>query len=77
MITRVFKSGNSRAVRIPKEFELELGEVIIEQRGRELVIRPKPCNLAEALEGVIGSCPDFPTIERDSSWDRVRPVNLD
>jgi virulence-associated protein VagC len=41
VVTRVFKAGNSQAVRIPKAFELEAGEVVIERRGAGLFINPK------------------------------------
>ena len=41
MLTRVFKAGNSQAVRIPKALELEEGEVYIERRGNGLYITPK------------------------------------
>lgn len=37
---KVFKSGNSQAVRIPKEFHLEGEEVEIRKRGRSLILRP-------------------------------------
>ena len=43
MLTRLFKSGNSLAVRIPKElalFESDIQEVEIEWRGDGLWIRP-------------------------------------
>lgn len=40
-MTRVFFSGNSQAVRIPKEFHLAGDEIEIEQRGNALVLRPK------------------------------------
>ena len=36
--TRVFRAGNSRAVRIPKAFELPEGEVYIERRDGGLFI---------------------------------------
>jgi len=36
--TRVFRAGNSQAVRIPKAFELPEGEVLIEQREGGLFI---------------------------------------
>lgn len=36
---RVFKSGNSQAVRIPREFMLDVKEVEIFRRGDELVLR--------------------------------------
>jgi len=38
--SRVFKSGNSQAVRIPQELALPYGEVEITRRGHELVIVP-------------------------------------
>jgi antitoxin VapB len=39
--TKLFMSGNSQAVRIPREFQLEGTEVEIQRRGNTLVIRPK------------------------------------
>lgn len=39
--TKLFMSGNSQAVRIPREFQLEGDEVDIQRRGNTLVIRPK------------------------------------
>lgn len=47
---RVFKSGNSQAVRLPKEFRFESGEVEIFRRGDEVVLREKRPSLAELLE---------------------------
>jgi len=41
-IARVFRSGNSQAVRLPKEFQLDAKEVEIFRRGDEIVLRPKP-----------------------------------
>ena len=38
---RVFRSGNSQAVRIPKEFRIEGNEVEIRKKGRSLVLRPR------------------------------------
>jgi len=55
--TRVFKSGNSQAVRIPKEFQLDVKEVDIFRRDDELVIRPKRKNLLEVLD-ILASLPD-------------------
>lgn len=48
--TRVFKSGNSLAVRIPKAFHLdEQQEVEIFMRNNEVIIRIVPKNLAAAF----------------------------
>lgn len=49
-VTRIFKSGNSLAVRIPKEFNLSCTEVQIFKRNNEIIIREKPKNLAKAFK---------------------------
>ena len=41
MDTLVFNSGNSQAVRIPKEFRLKTKVVSILKRGNDLIIREK------------------------------------
>ncbi len=48
--TRVFQSGNSLAIRIPKAFHLSSSEVEIFKRGDELIIREIPQNLGKAFE---------------------------
>lgn len=57
--TRVFQNGNSQAVRIPREFQLDVSEVEIFRRGDELVLRPKRQNLAEVLDILAGMPDDF------------------
>ena len=59
MTTRVFKSGNSQAVRIPRELQLDVDEVEIFKQGDELVIRPKRKNLLEVLDILAGFSDDF------------------
>ena len=56
-MTRVFKNGNSQAVRIPKEFQLDTDEVEIFKRGDELVLRKKQNNLLDVLS-VFEAFPD-------------------
>ena len=46
---KVFKSGNSQAIRLPKDLQMEEGEVEIFKRNDELVIRAIPKNLAKAF----------------------------
>lgn len=55
--TRVFKSGNSQAVRLPVDFQFNVEEVEIFRRGDEVVIREIPKNLGEAFE-LLGSFPE-------------------
>ncbi len=46
---KVFKSGNSQAVRLPKEFRVRTKEVEIERRGDEIVLREKFRGLEHAF----------------------------
>ena len=49
--TRTFKSGNSIAVRIPSEFNVEPGKTFeIRRRGKELVLSQRDGTLAPLLE---------------------------
>ena len=50
MIAKVFKSGNSQAVRLPKEFRFNVSEVEIFKRGDEVVLKSKASNLSRAYE---------------------------
>jgi antitoxin VapB len=47
---KVFRSGNSQAVRLPKEFRVSSDEVEIFRRGDEIVLRERPLTLANAFE---------------------------
>lgn len=46
---KIFKSGNSQALRLPKEFRLAGAEVEIFRRGDEIVLREKPRTMADAF----------------------------
>lgn len=46
----VFMSGNSQAVRLPKEFQLHSKRVLIERRGDEIVLKEIPQNMSEFLK---------------------------
>lgn len=58
-ITRVFRSGNSQAVRIPREFRLDGDQVEILRRGDEIVLRTPSRNLAQAFDLLRGLSEDF------------------
>ncbi|HZD77416.1 MAG TPA: type II toxin-antitoxin system VapB family antitoxin [Acidobacteriaceae bacterium] len=47
---KIFQSGNSQAVRLPKEFRFRSKEVEITRRGDELVLREKPQNLGYIVD---------------------------
>ena len=54
---KVFRSGNSQAVRLPKEFRFKGKEVEILRRGGEVILREKDRTLARAFH-LLASLPD-------------------
>lgn len=56
---KVFRSGNSQAVRIPREFQFDTDEVEIERRGDEVVLRPPIRNLRGAFDALAAMPEDF------------------
>ena len=65
---RVFRSGNSQAVRLPKEFRLKSGEVEIYRSGKEIVLREKDGNMTRAFDLLAGLPEDIAV--RDPRTDR-------
>jgi antitoxin VapB len=61
-IAKVFQSGNSQAVRLPKQFRLTSKEVEIFRRGDEIVLREKQGTMARAFD-LLASLPDDLEIE--------------
>ncbi|MBI1790577.1 MAG: AbrB/MazE/SpoVT family DNA-binding domain-containing protein [Acidobacteria bacterium] len=58
-VTRVFRSGNSQAVRIPRGFRFSSGEVEIVRRGDEIILRERPPDLSRAVELLTSLSPGF------------------
>ena len=56
---KVFKSGNSQAVRIPKEFHLDDDEVQIRRRGNTLVLEPRKRSWTQLFESLDKFTDDF------------------
>lgn len=74
LTTRIFKNGNSQAVRIPQEFRLDVTQVEISQNANgDLVIHPVPINRGMALLDVLdGFDDDFVSqLERDYQQQSV------
>jgi antitoxin VapB len=57
--TKIFRSGNSQAVRIPKEFQMEGDEVEIQKKGDSLILRPKKKSWTSLLESLETFTEDF------------------
>ena len=72
--TKIFQSGNSQAVRIPKEFQFDVSEIEIFRQGEDVILRKKPVtglDLFTQLASIdlpddfCDSVDDLPTQERD------------
>jgi antitoxin VapB len=63
---KLFKNGESQAVRLPKEFRFAGKEVLIQRVGNAVVLLPK----AKSWETLIGSLVKFPA---DFMADREQP----
>jgi antitoxin VapB len=64
-LARVFQSGNSQAVRLPKEFRFDVDQVEIFRRGNEIILRAVTPN-AEAIFDTLTRLPaDFMEQGRD------------
>lgn len=69
---RVFQSGNSQAVRLPKEFRLSVDQVEIFRRGDEIVLRERPLNGAAVFDALASFPDDFMVDGRDDASPQER-----
>ncbi len=71
-MARIFQSGNSQAVRLPKEFRFDAEQVEIFRRGNEVVLRESPANAAAVFD-LLASLPnDFMANGRDDTPPQER-----
>jgi antitoxin VapB len=68
---KVFRSGNSQAVRIPAEFQFDTDEVEIFRRDDELVLRKKAKSLEQAFH-LLASLPAGLLAEREDNLPQER-----
>jgi len=69
---KVFRSGNSQAVRLPKQFRVKTKEVEIFRRGDEIVLREKSGNMARAFDLLAGLPEDFEVPARENDVPQKR-----
>lgn len=74
--TKVFKSGNSVAVRLPKSLGVKEGtEMRVREESGKYVLEPVKSEERIDLSGIYGSCPGLKPLTRE---DRVmEPRELD
>ncbi|MGP1679459.1 MAG: antitoxin [Burkholderiales bacterium] len=69
---KVFKSGNSQAVRLSKEFQFDTREVEIFHRGDEVVLCSRVKTTADVVSILSRLSPDFMEHGRDQGPSQVR-----
>jgi antitoxin VapB len=71
-IARIFQSGNSQAVRLPKEFRFKTDQVEIFRQGDDIVLREKPANAAAIYDALAELPTDFMEQGRDDAPPQKR-----
>lgn len=58
---KLFKSGGSQAVRLPKEYRFDdQEEVAIHREGRRVILEPVKRTWSKEFLDLLGGAPDFP-----------------
>jgi antitoxin VapB len=58
---KIFRSGGSQAVRLPKEYRFQnADEVLVRREGRRVVLEPLPRTWSRRFLELAGSTIDFP-----------------
>jgi len=69
---KVFKNGNSQAVRLPKAYSFDVDEVEIFRRDDEIILRKKRSDISEAFKLLSEMPADFFADERCDSLPEER-----
>ena len=57
---KVFMTGRSQAIRIPKQYRFTTDEVYIEQDGERIILSPKPKSWAQYFASAKHFTKDYP-----------------
>ena len=69
---KVFQSGNSQAIRLPKEFRVNTDRVEIFRRGDEIILRERPASARAIFDALTELPSDFMADGRDDSKPQDR-----
>lgn len=73
-VAKVFTSGRSQAVRIPKEFRFACDEVFVEREGERLILTPRYRSWREYLSSAPRFTEDFPDEIEDRRPEKRDPL---
>lgn len=75
-VAKLFRSGGSQAVRLPKAYRfVDEDEVLISREGGRVVLESRKVAWSQQFVRLAGSAPDFPTpdslppVEAAPDWD--------
>jgi antitoxin VapB len=71
---KVFWSGRSQAVRLPKEFRVKTKELTIRREGKMIILEQMPQDWAWLEEIQQGLAPDFMAEGRETPVSQDRPL---
>jgi antitoxin VapB len=71
-LTRVFQSGNSQAVRLPKEFRFDVDEVEILRQGDDVILRVPQRSAAVIFDALAALPEDFMAEGREDAPPQER-----
>ncbi len=74
MRAKVFRSGNSQAIRLPKQFQLGVREVEIFKRGEDVVLRPFAKSWEQYCKQGRRFAGDFPDLIEDLPAEERRAL---
>jgi len=69
---KLFKNGQSQAVRLPKEFRMKGSEVYIKKQGDAIILLPKENSWAPLIDSLNHFAKDFKMKRNQPSENQVR-----
>lgn len=69
---KVFENGRSQAVRLPKKFRFDVGEVVVQQLGEAVLLVPKEYLWKTFMDGLDGFTEDIFESGREQGIQKER-----
>lgn len=71
-VAKIFETGRSQAVRLPKKFRFDTSEVLVQRIGDVVMLTPKDSAWAAFMEGINSFTDDFFADGRNQGEQPVR-----
>lgn len=71
-VAKVFENGRSQAVRLPKRFRFNAGEVVVQQLGKAVILVPKDAVWQTFMDGLNSFTDDVFESGRDQGIQEER-----